>query len=92
MNEQPMVGSAQDYVQQNLDRAKKSAVQKFLTKEARERLFAVKTVHPDLAEKVELAILGAVQAGNLKTEITEEQLKEILEGMKPKQQGFRILR
>ena len=92
METEPTAGSVQDYVQQNLDRAKKSAVQKFLTKEARERLFAVKTAHPDLAEKVELAILGAVQAGNLKTEITEEQLKEILEGMKPKQQGFRILR
>ena len=64
--------------QQQIELIKKAALFKYLTKEARERLGRVKVVRPELAGKVELALLQAIQLGQLSTVITDEQLKKIL--------------
>ena len=69
----------QEFVQRQLDSAKHTVIQRFLTKEARERLNNVRAAKPELVETVELAIVEAVQAGSLREEIDEEKLKHILE-------------
>jgi len=61
-----------------LEAVKKAAMFKFMTKDARERLNRVKVAHPDLAEKVELALMQAIQLGHLNGSITDVQLKNIL--------------
>lgn len=63
---------------QQFELIKKAALFKYLSKEARERLNRVKIAHPELAEKVELAIIQAVQLGQINEQITDEQLKRIL--------------
>ena len=62
---------------------------KYLTKEARERLNRVKLAHPDIAERVEIAIIQTVQTGAIK-EINDEQLKQILQELSQDKKGFVI--
>jgi programmed cell death protein 5 len=77
--------------QQQAEAIKKAALLKYLTKEARERLNRIKIVRPELAGKVELALLQAVQMGQVNGIITDEQLKKILTEVTEKKQ-IRILR
>lgn len=65
--------------QQQIDVIKKAALLRFMTKEARERLNRVKMVKPDVAEKVEMALIQALQMGQITNRLSDEQLKEILE-------------
>ncbi|KAJ2449107.1 hypothetical protein EV183_005077 [Coemansia sp. RSA 2336] len=57
--------------QENLDRV--------LDKDARQRLGTIKMVKPEKARKVEDAILRMAQMGQIRSKITEEQLKGILD-------------
>ena len=77
---------------QQTEVVKKAALLKYLTKEARERLNRVKVGHPELAEKVELALLQAIQLGQLRGMITDQQLRNILEEVTIEKKGFRILK
>jgi programmed cell death protein 5 len=77
--------------QQQAEVFKKAALFKYLTKEARERLNRIKVVRPELAGKVELALLQAVQLGQINGIITDTQLKNILTEVTEKKQ-MRILR
>jgi len=76
---------------QQIEAVKKAALLKYLDKEARERLNMVKVAHPELAEKVELALFQAVQLGQISGIITDIQLKNILTEVTEKKQ-MRILR
>jgi len=76
---------------QQLELVKKAALLKYLSKEARERLNRVKIVKPELAEKVEIALLQAVQMGQLKEIINDAQLKNILSEVS-EQKEYRIRR
>src|SRR3972149_5874940 len=69
----------QEFVQRQLESARKSVVQRYLTKEARERLNTVRVAKPELAQTIELAIVEAAQAGAIKEAVSEEQLKQILD-------------
>jgi programmed cell death protein 5 len=64
---------------QQIEVIKKAALLRYMTKEARERLNRVKMVKPDVAEKVEIALIQALQMGQIKNRLSDEQLKEILE-------------
>jgi programmed cell death protein 5 len=57
---------------------KRAALLKYMTKEARERLNRVRLVKPEIVERVELALIQAVQMGQIRDIITDEQLKNIL--------------
>jgi len=76
---------------QQLEIMKRAAVLRYLTKEARERLNRVRAVYPDLAEKVELALLQSLQYGEI-GEINDEQLKRILSELSSNKKKFRILK
>ena len=67
----------QDFIHQQLEGAKKTVLQRFLTKEARERLATVKI---------------AAQAGQIQGQITEEQLREILNRASGSKKEFNIIR
>ncbi|HKZ49908.1 MAG TPA: DNA-binding protein [Candidatus Nanoarchaeia archaeon] len=83
--------SEQEFVQRQLESARKTAVLKFLTKEARERLSNVKIARPEVAEAIETGILNAVQTGSIKEPITDEKLREILEQVSAKR-DFKIIK
>jgi len=57
---------------------KRAALLKYMTKEARERLNRVRLVKPEIVERVELALIQAVQMGQIRDIITDDQLKNIL--------------
>ena len=64
-----------------LEALKKVVKSRVLTKKAFERLGRLKMVKPELAEQIELFIVQLYQQGQIKSMITDEQLKEILEGI-----------
>ena len=82
----------QDFIHQQLEGAKKTVLQRFLTKEARERLATVKIANPKLAEQIEVGLFEAAQAGQIRGQITEEQLREILNRASGSKKEFNIIR
>jgi len=82
----------QDFLKQQLEGVKKTVLQRFLTKDARERLATVRVANKELAEHVELAILEAAQSGQIRSQLDEEKLKEILGRVSGTKKGFRIIK
>jgi programmed cell death protein 5 len=74
-----------------LETLKKEILQKILTKEAKERLGRVKMVKPELVTQIEFYLIQLYQAGKIKTPITDNQLKEMLEKLSTEKE-FRIIR
>ncbi len=70
---------------------KKKIIQKILSKEAVERLGRVRLTKPELAEQVEMYLLQLYKAGKLKGEVSDEQLKAVLEALTTKKE-FRIIK
>jgi programmed cell death protein 5 len=64
---------------QKIEEIKKTVLRNILTKEARERLNRIRLVKPDLALQLELYLVQLYQAGKLRGQMTDEQLKSILE-------------
>ena len=70
---------------------KKTILKKILSKKARERLGRIRLVKPQLAFQLELYLVQLYQAGKIKNEISDEQLKFILETLTSKKK-FRIVK
>ena len=62
-----------------IEQLKKMILQNILTKGARERLGRVKLVKPEIALQIELYLIQLYKSGKIGSQITEEQLKDILE-------------
>jgi programmed cell death protein 5 len=77
--------------QKEIERIKKIVLSRILTKEANERLARLKLVKPELANQLELYLVQLYQAGQIKTVITDEQIKNILSQIAQKR-NFRIRR
>jgi programmed cell death protein 5 len=82
----------QEFVQRQLESVKKSMFQKFLSREARQRLATVRMAHPALAEQVEMALLDAAQSGMIKEEISELQIRAVLERAAAEKKNFKLIR
>lgn len=76
---------------QKFEEIKKIILRNALTKEARERLSRVKLVKPDLATQLELYLVQLHQSGKLRGQMTDEQLKNILE-MLTSREKFKIIK
>lgn len=72
-----------------IEELKKVVLKKILTREAVERLGRIKLVKPDLAMQLELYLVQLYQSGKIKSEISDEQLKFILETLTTKKE-FKI--
>ena len=77
--------------QQKLEGLKKEVMKKILSKEALERLARIKLVKPELASQLELYLMQLYQGGKIKSLITEEQIKMILETLSTKRE-FKIIK
>jgi programmed cell death protein 5 len=67
------------------EEALKSIMLKILTKNARERLNNLKIVKPELALQLEIYLAQLYQSGQIKEQITEQQLILILKNLSNKQ-------
>jgi programmed cell death protein 5 len=74
-----------------LEELKKIVLRKILTKEAFERLGRIRLVKPELAVQLELYLIQLYQQNKIKKEITDEQLKLILENLTSKKE-FKIIK
>lgn len=81
----------EDFIKQQLEGVKKTVLQRCLTKEARERLGNVRVANPQLAEQVELALVEAMQAGQITKPVDDIRLKDILSRAITKK-DFKIIR
>lgn len=71
---------------------KDSALKTLLTAEARLRLNNVRLVKPDLAAMVENYLLGLASQGRLNSQISDDQLKQILLSTQQPKRDFKINR
>jgi programmed cell death protein 5 len=76
------------------EQMKRTLLQNVLDKAARERMNRVRMVKPELASQIELYLIQLYEAGKLKAQMSDAQLKEILEMLSagPAKQGFKILK
>ncbi len=75
----------------DLEEAKRNILKKILSKGALERLGRVRIVKPELANQLELYLIQLYQSGKIKKEISEEQIKMILEKLSPEKK-FKIIK
>ncbi|MEM7819054.1 MAG: DNA-binding protein [Candidatus Aenigmatarchaeota archaeon] len=76
---------------EELEEIRKEVLKKALSKEAFERLGRIKLVKPELASQLELYLIQLFQSGKIKSQISDEQLKAILEKLSSKPK-FKIIR
>ncbi|OYT41907.1 MAG: hypothetical protein B6U86_01565 [Candidatus Altiarchaeales archaeon ex4484_43] len=95
--EQQRGAQEQELVQQQLRKAEIEAqiriiIKKILTPEARERLANIRIARPDFARQIEILLIQLYQTGRLPKQITDEQLKEMLEKLRSKKREIKIRR
>ena len=78
--------------QEQLDMQKQALLRRILTSEARQRLTNLKIVKKEFAEQLELQIIQIAQQGRVNLPITDDQLKEILIRVQPRQRDIKIRR
>ena len=85
-------GSAEDV--QKTETMKVMLLRKILSRQALERLARVKLVKPEVAAHLEMYLLDLYRSGKIRSEISEEQMKMILETLSGanRAEGFRIIR
>ena len=76
---------------QKLEELKKQVLKKILSRHAVERMARIRMVKPQLAQQLELYLVQLYQTGKISSEITDAQLKQILETLSAKKQ-FKIIR
>ncbi len=83
---------AQQQAQQQAEAQKNAMLRKHLTDGARKRLNSVRMSKPDFADQAERQILALAQSGRIQGKIDEDQMKEILQELKPDSKDFNIRR
>ena len=70
--------------QEQIDAMAKTMSSQILDAKARERLYMLKSVKPDLALQLEMYLIQLYQSGQLRGKITEPQMISILQRMSAK--------
>ncbi len=78
--------------QQQYEAQMQMALMQILEPEARERLNTIKLTRPDFARAVEQQLVMLAQNGRIKSKITDDQLKVILQQVTPAKREFNIRR
>ncbi len=71
---------------------KEHILKQILTSEARSRLNNIKMVKQELATLVENHLIGLVNQGKINSQITDDQLKQILLSLQQPKRDFKITR
>ena len=82
----------QERQREEFEEHKKIILRSILTPDARERLGRIKIARPEIAESIENQLIMAVQNGQLKNKINDEQLRMLLSKIMPKKRDIKIKR
>ena len=73
-----------------LEEMKKKVLTSILDREAFERINRIKLVNPQLAVQVELYLIQLFQAGKIQNQVTDEQMKQMLQMLQAGKKDFNI--
>jgi programmed cell death protein 5 len=77
---------------EEIQQQKEIILKQLLTSEARLRLTNVRMVKPELAALVENYLIGMASQGKIRSQISDEQLKQILQSTQQPKRDFKIER
>ena len=92
LQQQASVQEEQEAQQKQFEEQKKMVLRAILTTQARERLGRIKVARPEVVESIENQLIMAVQSGQLKNKINDEQLRMLLSKAIPKKRDIKIKR
>jgi len=82
----------EEQLRQQFEMQKRQLLMKILTPEARSRLANLRLTRPEFVEQIELQLIQLAQTGQMRSKITDEQLKELLRRVSGKRRDIRIVR
>ncbi len=83
---------AEEQARRQREAERAAAMRLILTPEARQRLANLKLVRPEVVNVIEELLIRLVNEGRIRTPITDEDVKAILERVLPKKREIRIER
>lgn len=69
---------------------RQAVMRRILTPEARDRIGRLRTAHPELAASVEDQLVALAQAGRLRDQVTDGDLRRILRQIAPRKREINI--
>ena len=82
----------QEQARQEMEAQKRQAMVQILTPEARGRLANLRLTKPELVEQIELQLIQLAQMGRVKSKITDDQLKHLLQNLVGQKREINITR
>ena len=83
---------AQQAQREQAEAQKQAQLRQHLTDGARKRLNSVRMSKPDFADQVEQQVLALARSGRLGDQIDEDQMRDLLQELKPDSQEYNIRR
>jgi len=71
---------------------KQAILRSILTQEARQRLTNIRMVKPEFAEQIELQLIQLAQTGRIRSQLDDDQLKELLKRLQGRRKDIKIKR
>jgi len=90
LREQALQQQAAQQREAELQAQKEAILRQILTPEARARLTNIRMVRPQFAEQIELQLIQLATSGRLRTKLTDEQLKALLQQIQQREREPRI--
>ena len=82
----------QEIQQREIEEMRRIILRSILTPEAKERLSNIRIARPAIAEQIENQLILLAQSGRLRSKVTDEQLRMLLEKLLPKKREIKIRR
>jgi programmed cell death protein 5 len=90
LQQQALREQAEEQAAAEVQAQKEAVLRQILTPEARQRLTNIKMVKQQFAEQIEMQLIQLASAGRLKGQVTDEQLKALLQQLQGKERERKI--
>ena len=90
LQQQALREQAEEQAAAEVQAQKEAILRQILTPEARQRLTNIKMVKPQFAEQIEMQLIQLASSGRLKGQVTDEQLKALLQQLQGKERERKI--